>query len=249
MIFPPVEYDHYYEGDLTIRMVNTIEELRAACNIYSNQYLLACSILRPTACLSIIVKDEVMRTQVGRQACCYDTKSVTATDGPVIILASVQYSGRARILCETSNAPSLRTVNNETRRQPVMSKKFGVSKRIGVVLSLLLMAAALALTAPAKAGSLEANIVLYFAHCTDERMPVALNALVSSQFDDAYSPLNLTDTLVEISRQERLLREQGDEKWCKLAKVVVDDLGRKVGSREWLETYERFRRLNGRISK
>jgi hypothetical protein len=96
---------------------------------------------------------------------------------------------------------------------------------------------------------LEATIVLYFAHCTDERMPVTLNALVSSQFDDAYSPLNLTDTLVEISRQERLLREQGDEKWCKLAKVVVDDLGRKAGSREWLETYERFRLLNGRRSK
>jgi hypothetical protein len=118
------------------------------------------------------------------------------------------------------------------------------------LMTLLATAAALALAAPAKAGSLEATIVLYFAHCTDERMPVTLNALVSSQFDDAYSPpLNLTDTLVEISRQERLLREQGDEKWCKLAKVVVDDLGRKAGSREWLETYERFRLLNGRRSK
>jgi hypothetical protein len=224
MIFPPVEYDHYYEGDLTIRMVNTIEELRAACNIYSNQYLLACSILRPTACLSIIVKDEVMRTQVGRQACCYDTKSVTATDGPVIILASVQYSGRARILCETSNAPSLRTVNNETRRQPVMSKKFGVSKRIGVV---LLMAAALALTAPAKAGSLEANIVLYFAHCTDERMPVALNALVSSQFDDAYSPLNLTDTLVAISRQEGSYASREMKSGASLQKRLSTILGER----------------------
>jgi hypothetical protein len=117
------------------------------------------------------------------------------------------------------------------------------------LMTLSATAAALALAAPAKAGSLEATIVLYFAHCTDERMPVTLNALVSSQFDDAYSPLNLTDTLVEISRQERLLREQGDKKWCKLAKVIVDDLGRKVGSREWLETYERFRLLNGRRSK
>ena len=124
-----------------------------------------------------------------------------------------------------------------------------VRRAMKKLMTLLATAAALALAAPAKAGSLEATIVLYFAHCTDERMPVALNALVSSQFDDAYSPLNLTDTLVAISRQERLLREQGDEKWCKSAKEIVDDLGRKVGSREWLETYERFRLLNGRKSK
>src|SRR5262249_41795159 len=42
MILPPTEYDRYYEGDLTIRMVNTLEELRAACNITS-PFTLACA--------------------------------------------------------------------------------------------------------------------------------------------------------------------------------------------------------------
>jgi hypothetical protein len=60
-ILPPVEYDHYYEGDLTINMVNTLEELYAACGMQT-RFLLACSSHTRTACLITMVKDEVMRS-------------------------------------------------------------------------------------------------------------------------------------------------------------------------------------------
>jgi hypothetical protein len=61
-ILPPVEHDHYYEGDLTINMVDTLEELYAACGM-QNRFLLACSTHTRTACLITVVKDEVMRSK------------------------------------------------------------------------------------------------------------------------------------------------------------------------------------------
>src|SRR5262245_61016927 len=42
-ILPPVEYDHQYEGDLTIKMVPTLADLYRACSVYNNPVLLACS--------------------------------------------------------------------------------------------------------------------------------------------------------------------------------------------------------------
>jgi hypothetical protein len=64
-IFPPVEYDHDYEGDLTIRIVDTLEELYAVCKLdrASTPYLLACSWHNDKSCLVVMVKDEVMRTR------------------------------------------------------------------------------------------------------------------------------------------------------------------------------------------
>ena len=42
-ILPPPEYDYVYEGDLTIVMVKTVEELLILCNVESSNTL-ACSI-------------------------------------------------------------------------------------------------------------------------------------------------------------------------------------------------------------
>lgn len=60
MILPPVEYDHDYEGDLTIKIVDTVDELRILCNLNQPQ-MLACSMSNTRSCLIIMVKDEVMR--------------------------------------------------------------------------------------------------------------------------------------------------------------------------------------------
>ena len=60
MIFPPAEYDRYYEGDLTIKMVATIEELYAICQINKPQ-LLACTLRNQHSCVIVLVNDEVMR--------------------------------------------------------------------------------------------------------------------------------------------------------------------------------------------
>jgi len=62
MILPPVEYDHDYDGDLTIKMVDSIEELRALCKVDAPQ-MLACSMHNSRSCLIIMVKDEVTRTR------------------------------------------------------------------------------------------------------------------------------------------------------------------------------------------
>ena len=61
-ILPPPEFDHVYEGDLTIVMVKTVEELLILCNIES-QITLACSIRAydGKSCLIMMVDDEVMR--------------------------------------------------------------------------------------------------------------------------------------------------------------------------------------------
>jgi hypothetical protein len=61
-IFPPPEYDHYYEGDLTIKIVDTLEELREVCQLEGAQ-LLACSTHNDRSCIIVMVKDEVMRTR------------------------------------------------------------------------------------------------------------------------------------------------------------------------------------------
>ena len=60
MILPPEQYDHDYEGDLTIKIVDTIEELRALCKLDAPQ-LLACSTHNSQSCLIVMVKDKVMR--------------------------------------------------------------------------------------------------------------------------------------------------------------------------------------------
>ena len=59
-IFPPVEYDHFYEGDLTIKIVATLEELHALCRLDGPQ-LLACTMRNEKSCIIIMVEDEVMR--------------------------------------------------------------------------------------------------------------------------------------------------------------------------------------------
>jgi hypothetical protein len=59
-IFPPAEFDHFYEGDLTIKIVNTLEELHAVCQI-ENPKLLACSQRNQDSCVIVLVKDEIMR--------------------------------------------------------------------------------------------------------------------------------------------------------------------------------------------
>jgi hypothetical protein len=60
MILPPVEYDRYYEGNLTIRMVNTLEELRERCNAI-NPLMLACSFRYEKNCVIYLVEDSIMR--------------------------------------------------------------------------------------------------------------------------------------------------------------------------------------------
>jgi hypothetical protein len=60
-ILPPVEFDHHYEGDLTIMMVNDLGELKAACGIHDQPLILACAFPRSKACLIILVRDEIMR--------------------------------------------------------------------------------------------------------------------------------------------------------------------------------------------
>jgi hypothetical protein len=60
MILPPEQYDHDYDGDLTIKIVDTIEELRALCKLDAPQ-LVACSTHNSQSCLIVMVKDELMR--------------------------------------------------------------------------------------------------------------------------------------------------------------------------------------------
>src|SRR5262249_9877785 len=60
MILPPVEYDHYYDGDLTIKFVDTVAELREYCKSDAPQ-LLACSTHNARSCIIMMVNDEVMR--------------------------------------------------------------------------------------------------------------------------------------------------------------------------------------------
>jgi len=64
MILPPVVYDHEYEGDLTIKIVDTMQELYALC-AQENPYMLACSYASYNdglrSCVIVMVKDELMR--------------------------------------------------------------------------------------------------------------------------------------------------------------------------------------------
>jgi hypothetical protein len=64
MILPPVEYDREYEGDLTIKIVDTFEELYALCN-QRKPSMLGCAYPSYAdnykSCIIILLKDETMR--------------------------------------------------------------------------------------------------------------------------------------------------------------------------------------------
>jgi hypothetical protein len=55
-----LSYDHDYEGDLTIKMVDSLEELHALCKLDSPS-LLACPMHNARSCMIIMVNDDVMR--------------------------------------------------------------------------------------------------------------------------------------------------------------------------------------------
>jgi hypothetical protein len=62
MVLPPVEYDRPYDGDLTIKMVPTVEQLHAECNsLNPNPHTLACAYRRVNSCVIYMVEDAVMR--------------------------------------------------------------------------------------------------------------------------------------------------------------------------------------------
>jgi len=90
-ILPPAEFDHDYDGDLTIKTVATYEELSTLCKI-SDPRLLACALLVPQlkSCIIILVDDEVMRKREWTRACCYDTREATVTDGRKTTLVSAR---------------------------------------------------------------------------------------------------------------------------------------------------------------
>jgi hypothetical protein len=57
-ILPPAQYDYPYEGDLAIKIVDSLDELRDLCRL-SNR--LACSTHTQYSCLIVMVNDETMR--------------------------------------------------------------------------------------------------------------------------------------------------------------------------------------------
>jgi hypothetical protein len=59
-ILPPVEFDHYYEGDLTIKVVPDLISLRAACS-NEKENILACAWHNSKSCVIYMVEDRVMR--------------------------------------------------------------------------------------------------------------------------------------------------------------------------------------------
>jgi hypothetical protein len=63
MILPPVEYDRFYEGDLILKFVPTLEQLRNECNQPNNHFMLACSYPSNQNCLIIMVEDKIMRAK------------------------------------------------------------------------------------------------------------------------------------------------------------------------------------------
>jgi hypothetical protein len=67
MILPPAEYDRYYEGDLTIKTVATLEELRAACR-GMKPWTLACAYFRADSCRITLVDDAVKQEGVDDRA-------------------------------------------------------------------------------------------------------------------------------------------------------------------------------------
>jgi hypothetical protein len=62
-ILPPAEYDHPYEGDLTIKIVATLEELYALCGLKEDitPNALACAFPSSNSCIFLLVSDEIMR--------------------------------------------------------------------------------------------------------------------------------------------------------------------------------------------
>src|SRR5262245_37432859 len=60
MILPPAEYDHFYDGDLTIKIVPDLISLRAACGT-DKETMLACAMRNAKGCVIYMVEDRVMR--------------------------------------------------------------------------------------------------------------------------------------------------------------------------------------------
>lgn len=63
VILPPPEYDHYFEGDLTIRLLDTFEELWALCG-RKEDFLLGCTypdLVQHKSCIILMVNDTQMR--------------------------------------------------------------------------------------------------------------------------------------------------------------------------------------------
>jgi hypothetical protein len=62
VILPPAEYDHDYAGDLTIRIVDTLNELYVLCS-QKNSSMLACARRNTQSCLITMVNDKIMRSR------------------------------------------------------------------------------------------------------------------------------------------------------------------------------------------
>lgn len=63
MILPPEQYDHFYDGDLTIKIVPDLVSLNAACSIDPDKQpnVLACAWHNAKSCVIYMVDDRVMR--------------------------------------------------------------------------------------------------------------------------------------------------------------------------------------------
>src|SRR5262245_5710083 len=60
-ILPPVEYDKPYDGDLTLRIVDTLQQVLDWCDIGKDKVLLGCARRNGKSCYVVLVRDEVMR--------------------------------------------------------------------------------------------------------------------------------------------------------------------------------------------
>ena len=59
-ILPPAEFDKPYDGDLTIKIVNTLVELEIACRV-KNDKMLGCAFHNEKSCVIYLLEDSVMR--------------------------------------------------------------------------------------------------------------------------------------------------------------------------------------------
>jgi hypothetical protein len=62
LVLPPPEYDHHYEGDLTIKLVDSVEHLAIVCKwpeVRPNS--LGCATVRSDHCIIYLVQDDVAR--------------------------------------------------------------------------------------------------------------------------------------------------------------------------------------------
>jgi hypothetical protein len=60
MVLPPEQYDRFYDGDLTIRIVPDLISLYAACGM-EKPGMLACAWHNAKSCVIYMVEDRVMR--------------------------------------------------------------------------------------------------------------------------------------------------------------------------------------------